>query len=106
MGDIKEGRSEHMVQAWCFDKNGFYEGTSKFINEKDFNGASMTKMPLSIGYIKPKFNGIEWVEGATGEEIKQWEIENKSEPQLSELDKLKMAQAEQFEYILEILGGM
>lgn len=30
-------------------------------------------------YVKPKWNGSEWVEGATKEEIKAWQEENKIE---------------------------
>ena len=57
------------MQVWIIDKNGFYAGESKFVQEVT---DLMTTVPLLVGYVKPKFNGTEWTEGATEEEVEAW----------------------------------
>lgn len=45
--------------------------------------------------------------GQTADEVYQQWLENKDKPpKLSEIDLLKISQAEQFELILEFIGGM
>ena len=62
-------------QTWTIDEQGFYLGESTFINEEEMTDLMITT-PILIGYIKPKWNGIEWVEGATEEEIQAWKDAN------------------------------
>lgn len=62
-----------MIQAWVYDDKGFFINTILTETLTD----NMTTVPFSIGYIKPKFNGTDWVEGATAEEIEAWKQENK-----------------------------
>lgn len=59
------------MQVFIYDENGFYI-ESKFVDEISEN---MTTVPILIGRVKPKFDKElkEWVEGATQEEIKEWE---------------------------------
>lgn len=64
-----------MIQVWHLDENKFFTGVSEFANEGDFNEVTMTTVPLLVGYVKPKFNGTEWVEGATVEEIQAYDDE-------------------------------
>ena len=75
-----------MIQVFIYDENGFYID-SKFTEEL---GENMTVKPILIGRVKPKFDkeADEWVEGATEEEIKEWEA-NQPKPQPSETEKLK-----------------
>lgn len=59
-----------MVQVWLLDKLGFFTGESVFVEKIEEN---MTTEPLLIGYVRAKWTGEEWVEGATEEEIKEWQ---------------------------------
>lgn len=60
-----------MIQVFLYDKNNIFT-ESKFVEEISNN---MTTVPILIGYIKPKFNTDlnEWIEGATPQEVKEWE---------------------------------
>lgn len=58
-----------MIQVWLLDENNFYKCESIFVKEVKEN---MTTVPLLVGYVKPKFTGNEWVEGATTEEIQEY----------------------------------
>lgn len=64
-----------MIQVWLYDENKVFT-ESTLVEEVTEN---MTTVPLLIGYIKPTFNEElqEWFEGATEEEIKEWEEANK-----------------------------
>ncbi|WP_315970296.1 hypothetical protein [Clostridium botulinum] len=42
-------------------------------------------------YIKPKWTGIEWIEGATEEELKEWEEKNKPKPKEPNEDEILMS---------------
>lgn len=66
-----------MIQVWIYDKDKVFV-ESKFVEEV---GRNMTTVPLLVGYVKPFFTGKEWIEGATPEEITQWEDVNKPKPQ-------------------------
>lgn len=57
------------MQVWIIDSDGFYENESRFVEEV---ADGMTTLPLLVGYVKPQFNGSEWQEGATEEEIQAW----------------------------------
>ncbi len=67
-----------MIQVWTYDENKVFV-ESIFVDEVTQN---MTTIPFLVGYIKPTFNEEleEWFEGATEEEIKAWEEENKPKP--------------------------
>lgn len=56
------------------------------------------------GFYHPKWTGEQWIEGLTQEEID--ELNKQPTKELTEIEKLKISQAEQFETILELLGGM
>lgn len=83
-----------MIQIWGIDENNIYTGVSEFISTEDFNKQTMATLPLLVGHVKSLFNGTEWIEGATDEEIEQWENENKIEPSPSELEVLKQEKEE------------
>ncbi len=66
-------------------------------------------------YIKPKWTGIEWIEGATQEEIKEWEESNKSnQKEPTETERLQKQLLEtqalvaelRYKSILKENGGM
>lgn len=84
------------------DNNGFFvEDVILKDSEEILVDYIQTECP--DGFYKPKWNGTEWVEGLTQEEIE--EFKNKPR-ELSEIEQLKIIQAEQFESILELIGGM
>lgn len=72
-----------MVQVYLIDDNGFYIGDS-LVKDPEL----MITTPITTGFIKPKWNGTEWTEGATEEEIEAWKQANKidicNEPTLQE----------------------
>ena len=59
-----------MIQVWLLDEQNYFTGESIFVEEVADN---MTTKPLLIGYVKAKWTGEEWDEGATEEEIKEWQ---------------------------------
>ncbi len=75
-----------MIQVYKIDENGFY----KRIDEVEELDELCITTPMTIGYVKPKWNGVEWIEGATQQEIYEWNLEHQSKPQEpSELELLK-----------------
>ncbi len=58
-----------MKQVWKIDNN-FYTGDSYFVDEPSENEVTI---PILVGYVKPIWNGVDWVEGATEQEIQEWE---------------------------------
>ena len=82
-----------MMQIWVTDDNGFF---TKCELVKRLESGMITK-GWKIALYKPKWNGVEWVEGATEDEIysinnqKQIDIcteEVKSNKELTEENKL------------------
>ena len=81
-----------MKQVWIIDEKGFFI-EDKLVSEVK---EKMITVPILIGYIKPKWDGATWIEGATEEEIKKWEqsqqidnfLEVKSNQELTEENKL------------------
>ena len=63
-----------MVQVWLVDIYGFYTGEDAWVEEPKKN--EITE-PYLIGYVKGKWDGEKWVEGATEEEILEWEEQDK-----------------------------
>lgn len=68
-----------MTQVWVYDENSIFV-ESKMVDKIEELEGNMTRIPLLIGYLKPRFTGTEWLEGATEEEIKEWEEKNKPKP--------------------------
>lgn len=68
------------MQVFIYDNEGLYI-ESKFVDEIEEN---MTTIPILVGHIKPKFDKElkEWVEGATQEEIKEWENKQSIQEQI------------------------
>lgn len=95
-------------QVWRIDDNGFYTGESYFVEEPSENEISE---PIFVGYVKPKWNGLEWMEGATEQEIQEWQEEQRNQPKIPSKDEiLEQELANTNALILEltemILGGM
>lgn len=100
------------MQAFIYDENGFFK-TSEFVDEL---GENMTTKPILIGRVKPKFDTKlnEWIEGATNEEIKEWEGKQ-PKPQLTEIKFLKsdidfqnmiiQEQQSELDYLKMTIGG-
>ncbi len=64
-----------MIQVWLIDEQGFFTGESKFVSEEELTDLTITK-PILTGYIKTKWNVLDWEEGATEEEIQAWKDAN------------------------------
>lgn len=77
-----------MIQVWKIDNEGYFTGESDFKEEKEVNKFDVTEA-IDIGYIKAKWNGSKWIEGATEEEIRQFKEEISKPPEPTEFDKLK-----------------
>ena len=89
------------MQVWKIDVNKMYTGESYFVDEPSENEITT---PITIGYVKPKWNGIEWIEGATEQEIQAWKDSQKSESMLpTQEERLK---ALEDAMITLTLGGM
>lgn len=100
------------MQAFIYDSNSCYVG-SKFVSEL---GENMTTKPILTGRVKPKFDTEigEWIEGATEEEIKEWQSKQKIlkptevEQLRAEIDFGKMirqSQQAEIDY-LKLVGGI
>lgn len=78
-----------MIQVFIYDELGFFK-SSGFVDELKEN---MTTIPILVGCVKAKFDTKlnEWVEGATQEEIKEWESKQPvSEPTEVEVLRTKL----------------
>ena len=77
-----------MIQVWKIDKDGYFTGESDFLYERDLTQFDITEA-ITVGYIKAKWNGSKWIEGATEEEIRQFKEEMSKPPEPTEIDRLK-----------------
>ena len=77
-----------MIQVWKIDNEGYFTGESDFKEEKELNQFDVTEA-IDVGYIKPRWSGSKWIEGATEDEIRQFKEEMSKPPEPTELDKLK-----------------
>lgn len=65
-----------LVQVWFMDNNGYYTGDTKLVKEVPENS---TTCPLMESFIKPKFNGKQWIEGADKDELVEYNfVENRT----------------------------
>ena len=95
-------------QVYEIDEKGYI--SERYAVEFDEEGNPFENLAENIitvippeGLHRPKWTGTEWIEDMTQEEI---EALNNQPRELTEIEQLKVSQAEQFETILEILGGM
>lgn len=77
-----------MIQVWKVDNEGYFTGESDFKEEKELNQFDIIE-EITVGYIKARWNGSKWIEGATEEEIRQFKEEMSKPPEPTELEKLK-----------------
>jgi hypothetical protein len=95
------------MQVWKIDINNFYTGDSYFVVEPSENEVTI---PILVGYVKPKWTGVDWVEGATEQEIQEWKDSNIIEREPTEMEVLQAGLANTNLMILELtelmLGGM
>lgn len=73
-----------MVQVWIIDNNNFYTGESYFVEEPSTNEVVT---PITVGYVKPKWDGDGWTEGATEEEVQAWKDSQITEREPTEVEK-------------------
>lgn len=83
-----------MVQVFLIDEDGFYTGEDAWVEEPQKN--EITE-PYSVGYIRGKwdFEVKQWVEGATKEEILEWEEQDKIDICTSKTVEERLAESEQ-----------
>ena len=103
-----------MKLIYKIDGNGYLVfGSEKSIDsiEELPQGYVDTPLPSHVSkeegqlpFYRPRWTGTEWIEDMTLEEID--ELIKPQPPELTEIEKLKISQAEQFETILMIMGGM
>lgn len=91
-----------MQQVYKFDQNGYYI-KPVILNKDEQIYDDCTKVQPPDGLYRAKWNGIEWIEDMTQEEIDEL---NNQPSELTEIEKLKISQAEQFETMLMVIGGM
>ena len=77
-----------MIQVWKIDNEGYFTGESDFKEERELNQFDVTEA-IDVGYIKPRWSGSKWIEGATEEQIKQFEEEMFKPQEPTEFEKLK-----------------
>lgn len=89
------------TQIYLVDKNGYFIESVMTENPK----AEDITTPILTGYVKTKWNGNDWVEGATDEEISVYEAEQlalHSAPTLEQqIEELKIKVAE-LQSVLEV----
>lgn len=95
-------------QVYELDANGYIK--ERYVAEFDEEGNCIEELARNIitidppnGLYRAKWTGTEWIEDMTQEEIDEL---NNQPRELTEIERLKISQAEQFETILELLGGM
>lgn len=69
------------------------------------SGEQLIDAPPPGWFVKTKWDGNAWIEGATPEEIEEWEKEHPADPGPSELDQLREQVAAQQELIDILIGG-
>ncbi len=77
-----------MIQVWKIDNEGYFTGESDFKEERELTQFDVTEA-IDVGYIKPRWNGSKWIEGATDEEIRQFAEEILKPQEPTEFEKLK-----------------
>lgn len=91
-----------MKQVVKIDINGYYLEPVIIEYEEDMQHNYIKTIPPN-GLYRAKWTGLEWIEDMSPEEIDEL---NNQPRVLTEIEQLKISQAEQFEAILELLGGM
>lgn len=67
-----------MIQVYKIDENGFYTFETYDVEEpNEFEITTPCKTCEDNDFYKPKWTGETWVEGATEEEIREWEEQDK-----------------------------
>jgi hypothetical protein len=92
-----------MIYIYFYDKNSFYNGFTQIKENESLSSNSTTISPFFNGgkytpYVKPKWNGEKWSEGATEAEIS---ISKKIAVQLPTIEE-RLSSAESA--ILKIMG--
>ena len=99
------------MQVWVFDMNGFFVETTEVEKIEE----NMTTIPIgNVAYIKPKWNGIAWEEGATAEEIEEWKQSQQidicpkptAEERIAQLEVDKEALAQNVYALAEVLEAL
>ncbi len=84
------------MQIWKIDYKGFFT-ESMIINEEELTELDIVA-PVNTDetntFYKPKWNGMEWIEGATAEEIAEWNEQQNSPPLSKQIEDLKTQIAE------------
>lgn len=68
-----------MIEVNKIDNEGFFIGIVGINKVEELDGFCVTT-PILVGFYKAKWTGTEWVEGATQQEIEEWQEQNKPNP--------------------------
>ena len=89
-----------MIQVWKIDQDGYLIET-RLINETEKKENDVT-IGFNQGFIKPRWNGVTWVEGATKEEQEKYKQSEENTRNNSSIEQ----RISDLEIIIsEILGG-
>lgn len=100
-----------MIQVWLIDKDGYFTGDTDMVDNVE---SYMVTKPYTVGYIKGYWNGSDWEEGATQEEIEEWNKTNKidicpkptAEERITQLEADKEALAQNVYMLAEVLEAL
>ncbi|SMB95303.1 hypothetical protein SAMN00017405_0373 [Desulfonispora thiosulfatigenes DSM 11270] len=95
-------------QVYEIDENGYIKSINVTeFDEEDNPTEGLTKNIITIdppnGLYRAKWTGTGWIEDMSQEDI---DALNNQPRELTDIEKIKISQAEQFETILELLGGL
>ncbi len=85
-----------MIQVYKIDENGFYTFETYCVEEaNEFEITTPCNTCEDNDFYKPKWTGETWVEGATEEEIREWEEQDKIDICPTKTVEQRLEEAEQ-----------
>lgn len=85
-----------MIQIYKIDENGFYTFETYIVEEpNEFEITTPCNTSGENTFYKPKWDDEKWVEGATKEEIREWEEENKIDNCSEKTTEQKLEEAQE-----------
>ena len=86
------------MQAYKINNVGFYIGIEEV---EELNEFCITT-PINTGYVKPKWDGTEWIEGATAEEIAEWQEQQKPQSSMPNTEQILLEYVTDLDYRLSL----
>jgi len=99
------------MQIWEIDNIGFFTGKTSIVDDEnltEFDISTPVNTDETNTFYKPKWTGEQWVEGWTQEEIEEYNASLLEIPgeQPTEIDKLRLEQAQANAEIIELMLSM